>query len=132
MVFASDGLVEGLYDRDAYNPKEGKFRMGVRFDPERMRQDYTDDCAISAYGLQKFVNVYQKKLTITTSVPKPVNLEQATKKMEVTDRSFSFSKNICIAGRGMNPSKESELQPGMPIFNYFWFRVDQVNPENHR
>lgn len=65
--------------------------MGLQFDPERMRQDYTDDCEISAYGLQKFVSVYQKKLNITTSVPKPVNLEQATKKMEVIDRSFSFS-----------------------------------------
>lgn len=42
MVFASDGLVEGFYDPDAYNPEESKFRTGLQFDPERTRQGYTD------------------------------------------------------------------------------------------
>ncbi|KAJ6891198.1 hypothetical protein NC651_024642 [Populus alba x Populus x berolinensis] len=42
VVFASDGLVEGFYDPDAYNPEQGKFRTGLEFDPERTRQGYTD------------------------------------------------------------------------------------------
>lgn len=38
MAFAPDGLVEGFYDPDAYNPEEGKFIMGLQFHPERMRK----------------------------------------------------------------------------------------------
>ncbi|KAF5751897.1 hypothetical protein HS088_TW02G00916 [Tripterygium wilfordii] len=38
MAFAPDGLIEGFYDPDAYNPEEGKFIMGLQFHPERMRQ----------------------------------------------------------------------------------------------
>ncbi|KAK4399969.1 putative glutamine amidotransferase GAT1 [Sesamum angolense] len=37
MAFAPDGLIEGFYDPDAYNPDEGKFIMGLQFHPERMR-----------------------------------------------------------------------------------------------
>lgn len=37
MVFASDGLVEGFHDPDAYNPEQGKFRTGLEFDPEQTR-----------------------------------------------------------------------------------------------
>ncbi|XP_015162736.1 uncharacterized protein [Solanum tuberosum] len=43
MAFANDGLIEGFYDPDAYNPQEGKFIMGLQFHPERMRgQDNGD------------------------------------------------------------------------------------------
>lgn len=42
MAFAPDGLVEGFYDPDAYNPEEGKFIMGLQFHPERMRNSDTD------------------------------------------------------------------------------------------
>jgi gamma-glutamyl-gamma-aminobutyrate hydrolase PuuD len=38
MAFAPDGLIEGFYDPDAYNPEEGKFIMGLQFHPERMRK----------------------------------------------------------------------------------------------
>lgn len=43
MAFAPDGLVEGFYDPDAYNPEEGKFIMGLQFHPERMRHQDSDD-----------------------------------------------------------------------------------------
>jgi gamma-glutamyl-gamma-aminobutyrate hydrolase PuuD len=43
MAFAPDGLIEGFYDPDAYNPEEGKFIMGLQFHPERMRNEDSDD-----------------------------------------------------------------------------------------
>ncbi|XAR71376.1 Gamma-glutamyl-gamma-aminobutyrate hydrolase [Bertholletia excelsa] len=43
MAFARDGLVEGVYDPDAYNPDEGKFIMGLQFHPEHMRRPDSDE-----------------------------------------------------------------------------------------
>ena len=43
MAFAPDGLIEGFYDPDAYNPEEGKFIMGLQFHPERMRQPDSEE-----------------------------------------------------------------------------------------
>lgn len=43
MAFANDGLIEGFYDPDAYNPEEGKFIMGLQFHPERMRGQDSGD-----------------------------------------------------------------------------------------
>lgn len=43
MAFAPDGLIEGFYDPDAYNPEEGKFIMGLQFHPERMRHPDSDE-----------------------------------------------------------------------------------------
>lgn len=43
MAFAPDGLIEGFYDPDAYNPAEGKFIMGLQFHPERMRKPNSDE-----------------------------------------------------------------------------------------
>lgn len=43
MAFAHDGLIEGFYDPDAYNPEEGKFIMGLQFHPERMRKPESDE-----------------------------------------------------------------------------------------
>jgi len=42
------------------------------------------------------------------------------------------SKNIYIAGRGMNPSKESELQPGMPISNYIHLQSNICGPSESK
>ncbi|OMP07211.1 putative type I inositol polyphosphate 5-phosphatase [Corchorus olitorius] len=56
-ILELDGLIEGFYDRDAYNPKGGKFIMGLQFHPERMRHFDLDefDClgAILVRGTQK-------------------------------------------------------------------------------
>lgn len=43
MSYAPDGLVEGFYDPDAYNPEEGKFIMGLQFHPERMRRPDSEE-----------------------------------------------------------------------------------------
>ena len=43
MAFAPDGLIEGFYDPDAYNPEEGKFIMGLQFHPERLRRPDSEE-----------------------------------------------------------------------------------------
>ncbi|KAJ6369662.1 hypothetical protein OIU76_027998 [Salix suchowensis] len=63
--------------------------------------------------MQEFVKAviaYQKKLNSTTSVPRPLKLDQAMeKKRKVILKSFSLARNIYTTGQKMNPSKESEL-----------------------
>lgn len=81
MAFAPDGLIEGFYDPNTYNPEDGKFIMGLQFHPERMRHPDSDEfdypgcsMAYQVYILQTswiilfvptlfamFVNCYKKK-----------------------------------------------------------------------
>ena len=62
MAFVPDGLVEGFYDPDAYNPEEGKFIMGLQFHPERMRKPDSDEfdypgCP-AAYKVSQFFDFF--------------------------------------------------------------------------
>ncbi|GLT51601.1 hypothetical protein SLA2020_250010 [Shorea laevis] len=113
MAFAPDGLIEGFY-----NPEKGKFIMGLQLHPERMRRPDSDDfdypgCPSAYQEFVKAVIGYQKKLNSTTSVPKPLKLNQEmAKKRKVIIRSFSLAKNLYSTGSEMHPSKESELQAG--------------------
>lgn len=43
MAFAPDGLIEGFYDPEAYNPREGKFLVGLQFHSERMRLSSSEE-----------------------------------------------------------------------------------------
>ncbi|XP_030461177.2 putative glutamine amidotransferase GAT1_2.1 isoform X2 [Syzygium oleosum] len=118
MAFAPDGLIEGFYDPDAYNPEEGKFIMGLQFHPERMRKPDSDEfdypgCPSAYQEFVKAVIAYQKKLISSTLVPRPLKLDQEMeKKRRIIVRSFSLAKNLYTTGQGLNPSKESELKAG--------------------
>ncbi|PRQ40290.1 putative gamma-glutamyl-gamma-aminobutyrate hydrolase [Rosa chinensis] len=103
MAFAPDGLIEGFYDPDAYNPEEGKFIMGLQFHPERMRQLDSDDfeypgCAYAYQEFVKAVRAYEKKLSQSECVPKAPKLNHELEmKRKSLLRSFSVAKT-CILG----------------------------------
>ncbi|XP_028785676.1 putative glutamine amidotransferase GAT1_2.1, partial [Neltuma alba] len=118
MAFAPDGLIEGFYDPDAYNPEEGKFIMGLQFHPERMRKPDSDDfdypgCPFAYKEFVKAAIAYQKKLNAATPIEKPLKLNKEMEdKRKIIVRSFSIAKNLYDAGRGMHPSNDSELKAG--------------------
>ncbi|KAI8534452.1 hypothetical protein RHMOL_Rhmol10G0090600 [Rhododendron molle] len=118
MAFGPDGLVEGFYDPDAYNPGEGKFIMGLQFHPERMRKPDSDEfdypgCPSAYQEFVKAVIAYQKRLNSSTRVPKSLKLDQELeKKREDIVRSFSVARNLYAGGSEVHPSKESELRAG--------------------
>ncbi|KAL2571183.1 hypothetical protein GLYMA_18G294300v4 [Glycine max] len=118
MAFAPDGLIEGFYDPDAYNPEEGKFIMGLQFHPERMRKPDSDEfdypgCPFAYKEFVKAVVAYQKKLNNLASVQKPIKLNKEMEiKRKIIVRSFSLAKNLYNTGRGTNSSKQTELEAG--------------------
>lgn len=118
MAFAPDGLIEGFYDPDAYNPDEGKFIMGLQFHPERMRHPETDafDYPGCPYAYKEFVKAviaYEKKLNASAYVPKAPELDQEMeKKRKKIIESFSIAKNMYYGGSGTVSVKGSELEAG--------------------
>lgn len=122
MAFAEDGLVEGFYDPDAYNPDEGKFIMGLQFHPERMRHPDTDEfdypgCPAAYQEFVKAVIAYQKKVNASTPVSNnaagaPLLNHEMEKKRKVIVRSFSLARNLYDAKPDTKPVNQSELQAG--------------------
>ncbi|KAG6602698.1 putative glutamine amidotransferase GAT1_2.1 [Cucurbita moschata] len=120
MAFAPDGLIEGFYDPDAYNPEEGKFIMGLQFHPERMRRPDSDEfdypgCPAAYQQFVKAVVAYQKKLNSSTlSAPKKaLKLDnEMEKKRKIIVRSFSLAKNLYTTGRDAQLEREAELEVG--------------------
>ncbi|KAI5339337.1 hypothetical protein L3X38_018609 [Prunus dulcis] len=120
MAFAPDGLIEGFYDPDAYNPEEGKFIMGLQFHPERMRRPDSDEfdypgCPSAYQEFVKAAIAYKNKVNSSTSVPQPLKLdgEMEMKRKKIV-RSFSIARNIYSGGLGggLQRIKESELEAG--------------------
>ncbi|KAK9705169.1 hypothetical protein RND81_07G038000 [Saponaria officinalis] len=119
MAFAPDGLIEGFYDPDGYNPKDGKFIVGLQFHPERMRHPSSDEfdypgCTFAYKEFVKAVVAYQKKLSCRESVTRApkLNQEQENKRKMIV-RSFSIAKDMYFAGRTKTiTAQESELEPG--------------------
>ncbi|KAK6921701.1 Peptidase C26 [Dillenia turbinata] len=117
-AFSSDGLVEGFYEPDAYNPEQGKFIMGLQFHPERLRHPETDEfdypgCALAFQEFVKAVIAYEKKLNSSTSIPKTVKLNQELEKNRMTVvSSFSIAKNMYNRKGGLSSYQDAELQPG--------------------
>lgn len=119
MAFAPDGLIEGFYDPNTYDPEEGKFIMGLQFHPERMRQSDSSDfdypgCPCAYQEFVKAAIAYQKMISNNAiNVPKSIKLEQAKRRVIV--RSFSLAKDIYFSGNGIKPSKDSELDVGADL-----------------
>nr|GEX94009.1 putative glutamine amidotransferase GAT1_2.1 [Tanacetum cinerariifolium] len=71
MAFAPDGLVEGFYDPDAYNPDDGQFIIGLQFHPEQIRKPNSNEfnypgCVAAYKEFVKAVVAYQKKVDSIT------------------------------------------------------------------
>ncbi|KAL2233401.1 uncharacterized protein LOC105156732 [Sesamum indicum] len=118
MAFAPDGLIEGFYDPDAYNPDEGKFIMGLQFHPERMRDQECDvfdypGCAAAYREFVKAVTAYEKRLRGSTNVSKRLKFEgELEKKKRSIVRSFSIAKNMYRSGCERFSPNDSELEAG--------------------
>ncbi|WCJ24473.1 Class I glutamine amidotransferase-like superfamily protein [Euphorbia peplus] len=115
MAFAPDGLIEGFYDPDVYNPEEGKFIMGLQFHPERMRRQDTDDfdypgCPAAYKEFVKAVIAYKKRINCVPKTNK-LNWELESKRKTIV-RSFSIARIMYNSGRAMDFGQESDLEIG--------------------
>ncbi|KAK7269803.1 hypothetical protein RIF29_22545 [Crotalaria pallida] len=118
MAFSSDGLVEGFYDPDIYNPEDGKFIMGLQFHPERMRNIDSDEfdypgCTMAYQEFVKAVIAYEKKLSRATFLPRVAKLskELEPKRKDIL-KSFSVARNIYKSGSKVIANQSSELEAG--------------------
>ncbi|XP_010511590.1 PREDICTED: uncharacterized protein LOC104787684 [Camelina sativa] len=119
MAFAPDGLIEGFYDPDMYNPDEGKFLVGLQFHPERMRKNGLEEfdfpgCSVAYQEFAKAVIACQKKLNSTLSVPKKLELNpEMENKRKILVRSFSLARSMYTRSYSLNNQPiESELKVG--------------------
>ncbi|KAF7020665.1 hypothetical protein CFC21_033734 [Triticum aestivum] len=123
MAHAPDGLIEGFYDPEVYNPGEGKFIMGLQFHPERMRKEGSDEfdfpgCAKAYQEFVRAVVAYQGKLAAThvhvrsavTTSPK-LN-QEVEKQRKVIGRSVSLAKNMYVFGNNTVAQLPAEHRNG--------------------
>ncbi|XP_019172976.1 PREDICTED: uncharacterized protein LOC109168405 isoform X2 [Ipomoea nil] len=140
MAFSPDGLIEGFYDPDSYNPEDGKFILGLQFHPERMRKPDSDQfdypgCPFAYQQFVKAVFAYQKKITSSTNtIPKAPKLNQ-----EIEKRTKIFLKSFSQAGaefletnRALSVQQEKRLkQMGATVRNASWY-VERVKLNEER
>ncbi|KAI3920739.1 hypothetical protein MKW98_005565 [Papaver atlanticum] len=118
MAFVADGLVEGFYDPDAYNPEEGKFIMGLQFHHERMRKPNSEfnypGCPAAYQEFIKAVVAYRNKLNAAICVPKSVTIlnKEMENKRKILIRSFSIARIMYETGRQSPQSEASSLEAG--------------------
>ncbi|RZC61404.1 hypothetical protein C5167_023160 [Papaver somniferum] len=117
MAFAADGLVEGFYDPDAYNPEEGKFITGLQFHPERMRKPNSEEfdypgCPAAYQEFVKAVVAYRNKLNAAICVPKSVLNKEMENKRKILIRSFSIARIMYETGQESPQSEASALEAG--------------------
>ncbi|XP_020153306.1 putative glutamine amidotransferase GAT1_2.1 [Aegilops tauschii subsp. strangulata] len=125
MAHAPDGLIEGFYDPDAYNPGDGKFIMGLQFHPERMRKEGSDEfdfpgCAKAYQEFVRAVVAYQGKLAaaqahahVQSAVTTPAELNrEMDKQRKVIVRSLSLAKNMHVFGNNTGVQQTAEHRDG--------------------
>ncbi|KAF7027400.1 hypothetical protein CFC21_039447 [Triticum aestivum] len=123
MAHAPDGLVEGFYDPDAYDPGEGKFLMGLQFHPERMRKEGSDEfdfpgCAKAYQEFVRAVAAHQAKMAaahvyVRSTVTTPPKLNQEMdKQRKVIVRSVSLAKNMYMFGKNTDAQHPADHRDG--------------------
>jgi gamma-glutamyl-gamma-aminobutyrate hydrolase PuuD len=120
MAHAPDGLVEGFYDPGAYDPRQGRFIVGLQFHPERMRKEGSDEfdypgCARAYQEFVRAVVAYQDKLAAAALVPRGVTTKlspEMQKRRKAIVRSFSLAKDLYVSGARTRPSEQRDLDAG--------------------
>ncbi|GKU90276.1 hypothetical protein SLEP1_g4286 [Rubroshorea leprosula] len=115
MGFAADGLIEGFYDPDAYNPEEGKFIMGLQFHPERMRDQDSEKfdypgCPAAYQEFVRAVTAYEKKLSSSTCVAKPLKLNQEMEKKRTIISQSGHETEVEIGAKYLEANIALSLQ----------------------